>query len=250
MHSPFRAFAFLVPLFGGPQSARWIHHVVMWLLWGFVAHHVYSAILMSQIEGNATMESIFSGYKFVQRDDVVYSGYRFFRQVEAPMTEKTPLLVLGLGNLLCGDDGLGAAAIARLDRRLGGARGRARAGRRNARTLAASLRRGRRSTCILVDAIRDDAPPGSLVRLTGEDVAPAVLHRLSPHQVGVADLLDGARLHDRYPRRLVLLGLVPQTLGLGAERSPAVESRLPDLVDQVVAEALAWGTCSHRRTNR
>ena len=49
----------------------------MWLLWGFVVHHVYSAILMSQVEGNATMESIFSGYKFVQRDDVIYSGYRF-----------------------------------------------------------------------------------------------------------------------------------------------------------------------------
>jgi hypothetical protein len=33
---------------------------------------------MSQIEGNATIESIFSGYKFVQKDDVIYSGYRYF----------------------------------------------------------------------------------------------------------------------------------------------------------------------------
>ena len=78
VHSPVRVFSFLLPLFGGPQSARWIHHVVMWLLWGFVAHHIYSAVLMSQIEGNGTMESIFSGYKFVQHDDVMYSGYRFF----------------------------------------------------------------------------------------------------------------------------------------------------------------------------
>jgi len=78
VHSPVRVFSFLLPLFGGAQSARWIHHVVMWLLWGFVAHHIYSAVLMSQIEGNGTMESIFSGYKFVQHDDVMYSGYRFF----------------------------------------------------------------------------------------------------------------------------------------------------------------------------
>ncbi len=77
VHSPLRIFSFLVPLFGGPQSARWIHHVGMWLLWGFAVHHVYSAILMSQVEGNATIESIFSGYKFVHRDDVYYSGYRF-----------------------------------------------------------------------------------------------------------------------------------------------------------------------------
>jgi Ni/Fe-hydrogenase 1 B-type cytochrome subunit len=82
VHSPFKIFSFLLPLVGGPQSARWIHHVVMWLLWGFVVHHVYSAILMSQVEGNATMESIFSGYKFVQRDDVVYSGYRFLDKEE------------------------------------------------------------------------------------------------------------------------------------------------------------------------
>jgi Ni/Fe-hydrogenase 1 B-type cytochrome subunit len=77
IHSPLRVFAFLVPLFGGPQAARWIHHVGMWLLWGFAVHHVYSAILMSQVEANATIESIFSGYKFVHRDDVIYSGYRF-----------------------------------------------------------------------------------------------------------------------------------------------------------------------------
>ena len=77
VHSPARIFSFLLPLFGGPQTARWIHHIVMWLLWGFAVHHVYSAILMSQVEANATIESIFSGYKFVHRDDVIYSGYRF-----------------------------------------------------------------------------------------------------------------------------------------------------------------------------
>jgi Ni/Fe-hydrogenase 1 B-type cytochrome subunit len=39
----------------------------MWLLLGFAVHHVYSAVLMSTVEANATMESIFSGYKFVRR---------------------------------------------------------------------------------------------------------------------------------------------------------------------------------------
>lgn len=58
------SFAFLRPVFGGPQSARWIHHVVMWLLWGFAVHHVYSAWLVSIVEKNATIESIFTGFKF------------------------------------------------------------------------------------------------------------------------------------------------------------------------------------------
>ena len=65
-----RWFAWLAPLFGGLQIVRWIHHVVMWLLLGFAVHHVYSGVLMSTIEANATMESIFSGYKFVPREDL------------------------------------------------------------------------------------------------------------------------------------------------------------------------------------
>ena len=83
VHSPFRFFEFLVPLCGGLQSAHWIHHVVMWLILGFAVHHVYSAIYMSQVEANATVESIFSGYKFVPHEDVVYSGYRFVSRDES-----------------------------------------------------------------------------------------------------------------------------------------------------------------------
>lgn len=156
------------------------------------------------------------------------------------MFEPGSLLVLGLGNLLCGDDGLGAAAVAFLDRDFeapeealvldGG-------------TLGLSLLPYLEDTddAILVDAICEDAAPGTLVRLTGEEVAPAVRHRLSPHQVGVADLLDGARLHGRYPRRLVLLGLVPVTLGLAVDRSATVKQAMPALVDAVVAEARRMG---------
>ena len=75
--SPLRWFTFLVPWFGGLATARWLHHGFMWMLIGFAIHHVYSAVLMSQVEANATVESIFSGYKFVPREDLVYSGYRF-----------------------------------------------------------------------------------------------------------------------------------------------------------------------------
>lgn len=72
--SPMRLFQFLIPIFGGLQPARWIHHVVMWLLLGFAVHHVYSSVLMSQVEANATTESMFSGYKFVPRQDVTEPG--------------------------------------------------------------------------------------------------------------------------------------------------------------------------------
>lgn len=80
--SPVHVFASLAPVFGGLQAARWFHHAVMWLLLGFAVHHVYSAVLMSTIEANATVESIFSGYKFVPEEDLKYSGYRFIRRGE------------------------------------------------------------------------------------------------------------------------------------------------------------------------
>jgi Ni/Fe-hydrogenase 1 B-type cytochrome subunit len=82
--SPIRVFAGLLPLLGGAQTARFVHHLVMWFLWGFAAHHVWSGILMSSEEANATMESIFSGHKFVEPEDLVYSGYRFKPRAEIP----------------------------------------------------------------------------------------------------------------------------------------------------------------------
>jgi hydrogenase maturation protease len=162
------------------------------------------------------------------------------------MDKQIPLLVLGLGNLLCGDDGLGAAAVARLDRDWEAPDGTLVL---DGGTLGLALLPYFEDAhdVILVDAIRGDGPAGALVRLTGEEVAPAVLHRLSPHQIGVADILDGARLHGRCPDRLVLLGLVPLTFRLGIERSPAVESRLPRLVEEIVAEARRMGHVFVRR---
>lgn len=56
-------FQFLIPWFGGLQMARFLHHVGMWLVLGFAAHHVWSAFLIGTVEKNGLMDSIFSGYK-------------------------------------------------------------------------------------------------------------------------------------------------------------------------------------------
>lgn len=61
-------WSFLLPVFGGAQWARWIHHGVMWALIAFAIHHVYSALLTTSVERNGTIDSIFSGYKFLRRD--------------------------------------------------------------------------------------------------------------------------------------------------------------------------------------
>jgi hydrogenase maturation protease len=162
--------------------------------------------------------------------------------------EPVSLLVLGLGNVLCGDDGLGPAALGLLARRY-----RAPAGVEvvDGGTLGLSLLDYvvEARAAILVDAIRADASPGALVRLEGRAVPPAVADRLSPHQVGVADLLQCAGWLGRCPDPLILVGLVPATVALGLGRSPAVVARLPALVECVVAEARRLGHAFAPRTD-
>lgn len=151
----------------------------------------------------------------------------------------TPLLVLGLGNVLLTDDGAGPAAVALMrERHLAPAGVRVLDGG----TLGLSLLPYVEDceALLLVDAVAADAPPGTLLRLEGADVGPAVASRLSPHQVGVADLLEGAAWHDRKPPT-ILLGVVPQSIELGVGLSPAVSQAIPALVDLVVREARALG---------
>jgi hydrogenase maturation protease len=156
------------------------------------------------------------------------------------MSERIPLLVLGLGNVLLEDDGVGGAAVSLMRQRFDVPRG---AQVLDGGTLGLSLLPylDMADAVILVDAVRADAAPGSLVRLDGDEVAPAVATRLSPHQVGVADLLDGARWLERYPKHVVLLGLVPSAMNLAVGLSPQVLAALPTLVDRIVQEAKALG---------
>ncbi len=146
------------------------------------------------------------------------------------------LLVLGLGNVLCGDDGLGVAAVERLEREYDLPPGvRVLDGGTLGMTLLGYFEAG--DDVILVDAIRAAGPPGTFVRLAGDAVAPAVRDRLSCHQIGVHDLLDGLRLLGAFPRRLVLLGLVPESIELELGLTPSVAAALPRLVTAVVDEA-------------
>ncbi len=162
------------------------------------------------------------------------------------MADPGSLLILGLGNVICGDDGAGVAAIERLRRTHVLPPGvRVLDGGTLGLTLLGEFQEV--DDLILVDAVRADAPPGTPVRLDGEAVAPAVRERLSVHQIGVADLLDALRLIDAFPRRLVLLGLVPRTLELGLGRSPEVEAGIDGLVEAVAAEGRRMGYSLRRR---
>jgi len=69
-NSPFQVFGFLVPLLGGLQIARLIHHVCMWIVLLIAVVHVYFVFLWSMVENAGEVDSIFSGYKFFPKGEI------------------------------------------------------------------------------------------------------------------------------------------------------------------------------------
>lgn len=149
-------------------------------------------------------------------------------------------LVLGVGNLLMGDDGLGPAALERLlqEWRLppevawldGGTGG------------LALLPEIEGAECILlIDAIDVGATPGSEVVLERGELPRSHGLRLSPHQVGLWDLLALAELRGRLPRQAVVLGLQPDAIMASQGLSDAVAARLPTLIGRIVERLGEWG---------
>ena len=148
------------------------------------------------------------------------------------------VLVLGLGNILLSDEGVGVRAVEELQRRYdcsdaveiidGG-------------TVGFELLPyfDERSHILIVDAIKADNEPGTIVRI---DDPPAYFSsRTSPHQIGLADVMGLAAISDNLPKNIILLGMEPKRLATGLTLSSAVAQNLSRLVDMVVAELEAIG---------
>lgn len=155
-------------------------------------------------------------------------------------------LVLGLGNILLRDEGIGVRVVESLHRHFefppevtvldGG-------------TLGLDLlpRLAGVARLLLVDAVKLGRMPGEMVRLEGDEV-PALLDvKVSPHQVGVQDLLAAARLLGAEPPHVVLWGMEPERLDPGVGCSPRVCAALPGLEARVLGELEGWGVTGRSR---
>lgn len=94
---------------------------------------------------------------------------------------------------------------------------------------------------LVVDAVETGRAPGTLVRLAGDEVPVVLETKVSPHQMGLKDLLAVAMLLGFSPREMVLWGVQPERIGLGMELSPAVAAQLESLADNLLAELAGWG---------
>jgi len=150
------------------------------------------------------------------------------------------ILVLGLGNAVMADDGLGVRVVARLQERFRFPEG---VTVLDGGTLGLDLlpRLEGVDRLLIVDALEIGAPPGTVVRLEGEEVPRAFANKLSVHQMGVQDLLAVAELQGHLPGELVVWGAQPGSIEMSVELAPPVAGALEEIVDGVVAELRRWG---------
>lgn len=156
------------------------------------------------------------------------------------------IVILGLGSVLMRDDGVGVHLLRELSRNYdfasevemidGGTSGM---------ELLPEL-----SGCdhlIVIDAVRANLEPGSILRLSDEQVPAFFKTKLSPHQAGLPDMLAALAFHGSAPRHTVLLGMQPEDISSGMSLSQKIQARIHALCDAVLQELTSCGITPRKR---
>ena len=132
------------------------------------------------------------------------------------------ILVLGIGNLLLSDEAIGVRIIEALSQHYaftpeidivdGGT-----AGMELIDTMA------NREHLIVADAVLTGSAPGTVTVLRNDDVPALFTRKISPHQLGLSDVLMALRLTGEFPRQLTLVGVEPASLEPAITLSASVE---------------------------
>jgi hydrogenase maturation protease len=146
---------------------------------------------------------------------------------------------------LMGDDSIGIRAIEELERRFRFPEGVELLDGGTSGIELLSHIRGR-DFLIIVDAVKSGFPPGTVVRVEGEDVPAKFMTRISPHQLGLSDMLAAATLTGDLPRNMVLFGVEPKRVALGFELSDEVRCSFEKLLETVVTELRSVGVSFER----
>jgi hydrogenase maturation protease len=143
------------------------------------------------------------------------------------------IVVVGVGNLLLKDEGIGIHAVKRLqeidlppDIKLidGG----------TSPDIIAYTRVG--DKLIIVDAARAGGEPGDIYRFQPEDLATEKGELTSAHELGVVENLRLMSLSGNEPQETVIIGVEPKEIDFGTELSPELERRLPEVVQVALRE--------------
>ncbi len=155
------------------------------------------------------------------------------------MNDPAGTLVIGLGSPLMGDDGVGLVALERL--REAGVPGDV--------TLADGGTWGLNllplvegaARLLVLDAVRAGRPPGTVVRLEGEQVPRFLMTKLSPHQIDLREVLALAEFRGTTPEEVVVIGLEPERVEMHAGLTAEVAAGVEAVVEDALRQLEAWG---------
>ncbi|WP_462325422.1 HyaD/HybD family hydrogenase maturation endopeptidase [Desulfoplanes sp.] len=154
----------------------------------------------------------------------------------AAFREKTPrILILGVGNILFTDEGIGVRAVNYLIEKYTFSDN---VTLRDGSTLGIELMDPimQCDHLVVLDAVLGDEPPGSIYRLTGEDLRKSISFRNSMHQTDLVDTLIFCRLAGKCPEA-VIIGMEPEDMEtMSIELSSSVRERIPLMAVRVLEE--------------
>jgi len=147
---------------------------------------------------------------------------------------KSPILVLGIGNILLHDEGLGVFAVEAMDRlKLPDNVELLDGGTAGADLLDAIAERRK---VIVIDALDADVEPGTILRLKPEDLLTDYSGGMSLHEFGVADTLRMARHLKCEPKEVIIIAVKPMNIEPGIGLTEQMTALLPKIIECVLTE--------------
>jgi hydrogenase maturation protease len=143
------------------------------------------------------------------------------------------ILIVGVGNLILRDEGVGVHAVRELEKRDLPPHVEVIDGGTYLMDLLNVIQEAER--IIVIDALQGGGAPGTVYRVTPDDLMAETERTLSLHQVGLLEILGIARQLGGDPQ-VVIIGVEPKEISWGMELTSEVEAKLPRVIDAVFEE--------------
>ena len=153
---------------------------------------------------------------------------------------KPRIVVIGLGNTLMGDEGLGVCALREL--REAPARGPVDYYDGGTRGLLLLPFMEEASHLLLLDAVQSNDPPGTALEITGQELLSAKIPlKFSAHDIALPDLLTLFLLRRGDPGpKLHFVGITPASMEMSTDLSPPVRKAMPELLARAKRVLAGW----------
>ncbi|MCI1858592.1 MAG: HyaD/HybD family hydrogenase maturation endopeptidase [Sporolactobacillus sp.] len=149
------------------------------------------------------------------------------------------ITILGVGNTLYSDEGLGIHVLPRLEQALRDLPNLEFVdGTTEGMQLLAPVEAT--NALIVVDAINAGRQPGTPIELKKDEIPAFNGIKMSVHQIGLQEVLSAAQLRDRLPQKMVMFGIQPASLKIGTEMSSTVEQAIPELIGRIRKQIADW----------